>query len=551
MLELINETRLDPLGSAGRYISSYAPLASPDANISQALSYFGVNGAALLSAYQALVPVGALAWNEALGSAAQLHGAAMIAAQIQSHQVPGEVDLGTRFHNAGYFYNYAGENIYAYAKSIIYGHAGLMVDWGSGPDGMQNPAGHRANFMNATFTEVGIDITAENSNTNPLGTLVLTEDFGCRGRHFVLGVAYTDNDHNAFYSPGEGRADLVVQEGAHSANSTSSGGYGLEVATGARSILLSGGGLAGILTVQSTISTENLKLDVVDGHILLSSGSIAVSGTAVDTIRGLGVRGLTLTAGDGAQTITGTRGADTLDGGGGNDTLNGGLGDDSMLGGSGNDSYTVDSALDRVYETTTTGSTINAGGIDTVFSSVTINLNAYAGVRFVEQLTLTGSGNIAATGNALANTITGNGGNNILNGGGGNDTLTGGAGNDRLVGGAGNDTLQGNAGLDRFDFTAALGASNVDTIMNFVTADDTIRLDDAIFAGIGAVGTKLAAGAFALGTAATQADDRIIYDSGSGHLLFDADGSGPTAAIHFATVSGLTGTLSAADFLII
>ena len=51
----------------------------------------------------------------------------------------------------------------------------------------------------------------------------------------------------------------------------------------------------------------------------------------------------------------------------------------------------------------------------------------------VENLTLTGSGNINGTGNALANVITGNTGNNTLDGGAGADTMIGGAGNDTYI----------------------------------------------------------------------------------------------------------------------
>ena len=51
----------------------------------------------------------------------------------------------------------------------------------------------------------------------------------------------------------------------------------------------------------------------------------------------------------------------------------------------------------------------------------------------VENLTLTGTGDINATGNALDNTLTGNAGNNILDGGAGDDTMVGGTGNDTYV----------------------------------------------------------------------------------------------------------------------
>ena len=60
----------------------------------------------------------------------------------------------------------------------------------------------------------------------------------------------------------------------------------------------------------------------------------------------------------------------------------------------------------------------------------------------------------------------------------------------------------------------------------------------------------LNANAFVTGTAAQDADDRIIYDSATGKLFFDADGSGAGAAVLFATLdAGLA--LTASDFTVI
>ena len=58
---------------------------------------------------------------------------------------------------------------------------------------------------------------------------------------------------------------------------------------------------------------------------------------------------------------------------------------------------------------------------------------SYVAGSDVENLQLTGSAAINATGNTLANTLTGNAGNNVLDGGAGNDTMSGGAGNDTYV----------------------------------------------------------------------------------------------------------------------
>src|SRR5690606_9572947 len=65
-------------------------------------------------------------------------------------------------------------------------------------------------------------------------------------------------------------------------------------------------------------------------------------------------------------------------------------------------------------------------GTDLVQSSVTFSLSG----QYIENLTLTGSGNINGTGNKLANILNGHAGDNILNGGAGKDVLDGGAGID-------------------------------------------------------------------------------------------------------------------------
>ncbi len=77
---------------------------------------------------------------------------------------------------------------------------------------------------------------------------------------------------------------------------------------------------------------------------------------------------------------------------------------------------------------------------------------------------------------------------------------------------------------------------------------DRIGLGDAAFGDLAA--GPLPASAFRLGTAAQDADDRILYDSATGSLYYDADGVGGIAAVQFATVSaGLP--LTASDFTVI
>jgi Ca2+-binding RTX toxin-like protein len=181
----------------------------------------------------------------------------------------------------------------------------------------------------------------------------------------------------------------------------------------------------------------------------------------------------------------------------------------------------------------------------------------------VERLALAGSAAIDGTGNALNNTITGNAAANRLDGGEGKDTLISGAGNDTLAGGAGNDGLDaghgndvmsGGTGADGFHFHAAPGAADADVVSDFVSGADRIFLDHLAFTEIGAPGAFAAGDArFFSGAGATSgadADDRIVYDTGTGQLYYDADGSGAGVSLVFGTLQGAP-ALTAADFSVL
>jgi len=116
-----------------------------------------------------------------------------------------------------------------------------------------------------------------------------------------------------------------------------------------------------------------------------------------------------------------------------------------------------------------------------------------------------------------------------------------------INGGAGNDELTGGSGADKYRFDTALNAAtNVDDLLGYSGAADTILLDRDIFTGIAANGV-LAASAFVNGTSAGDANDRIIYNSATGNIFYDADGNGAGAQIRFATVAAGT-SLTSADF---
>ncbi len=160
------------------------------------------------------------------------------------------------------------------------------------------------------------------------------------------------------------------------------------------------------------------------------------------------------------------------------------------------------------------------------------------------------------TGTSSDDTIHGTSGNDVisglegvdrLHGEAGVDTINGGAGSDHIYGGPGADTLTGSSGYDKFVFDAALN-SGVDRITDFSHTYDTIRLENAVFTGLGT--GYLASSQFSIGAAAHDSTDRIIYNSATGAVFFDPDGTGPTAPVQFALLGTGLG-LTASDFQVI
>ena len=177
-----------------------------------------------------------------------------------------------------------------------------------------------------------------------------------------------------------------------------------------------------------------------------------------------------LTGGSGNDSLSGLGGNDTLVGNGGNDTLNGGTGTDTMSGGEGDDTYVVNATTDVVTEQADQGT-------DTVNASVTYTLSAN-----VENLVLTGTGNINGTGNTLNNTLTGNPGNNTLSGGNGDDILVGGAGRDTLTGSSDADVFRFSSLSDSLLFSPGTTTSARDRITDLAIGVDSIDGPNAVAA---------------------------------------------------------------------
>lgn len=193
--------------------------------------------------------------------------------------------------------------------------------------------------------------------------------------------------------------------------------------------------------------------------------------------------------------IKGTAGPDNLVGTPGDDTINGLGGADTMTGLAGNDTYYVDNYDDAIVEDA-------GGGKDTVRSRANFILPAN-----VENLRLIGTGDISGIGNWRANRIVGNAAHNAIDGG------------------SGNDVLLGNAGSDVFGFSSPLNAStNVDKLPDFDDVEDSFSLCGYVFP-LSMDELYLFPDQFHVGASATDPRQRIVYNSTTGVLKYDPDGS--------------------------
>ncbi|MEH2126822.1 beta strand repeat-containing protein [Nostoc sp.] len=202
--------------------------------------------------------------------------------------------------------------------------------------------------------------------------------------------------------------------------------------------------------------------------------------------------------------ITGTAYDDNIVGNSGNDTLSGQYsGKDTIDGGKGDDLLSVNYTSTFKAMTSTFNATTNTGSITTGINSVSY--------KNIERLNILGTD--------------------------ANDNIVGSNGNDTLCGGyfGGNDTLTGGNGTDTF--TVYNYTKGVDTIYDFNATNELIQLSAYGFGSPLSIGS-LSASQFTIGTSATTSEERFIYNSATGALFFDQDGSASGfTQVQFAQVS--------------
>lgn len=289
--------------------------------------------------------------------------------------------------------------------------------------------------------------------------------------------------------------------------------------------------LNGLLNASNTLADADVLGNLT--YQWLSDGT-AISGATANTFRMLSAQvnhsiSLKLSYTDGGGTresVTsgilrvGTSGADTITGGDGTDRIAGGGGNDLLIGGKGNDYLDGGTGTDTV-------------SFSSAASAVTVNLAA-------------NSTNGTASSSA-ANDTAAIGTDTLVNiegiiGSGFGDRLTGNINANMLYGKLGNDTLTGGAGADIFVFDTTASSSNVDNVADFSSGVDKIQLSKSIFTAAGATGNLLTR-AFWSGAGVVKghdADDRFVYNTTTGNLYYDADGSGTVAAVLVAMLGTAT-----------
>jgi Ca2+-binding RTX toxin-like protein len=372
---------------------------------------------------------------------------------------------------------------------------------------------------------------------------------GLRGddSYFVIGPQTLIREH-----PGEGFDRLIVTAAAGSfqlnagaeverltaeggsmigdANINIAGnGFSQRIEGNAGANILSSGGGGGVDTMAGGLGDDTYRV-FATGDVIDDTGgfdTVYASGTSYFLYSTAAVEYLS-TSEQAATTpiyLVGNGAAQVIAGNWGDNILNGRGGDgvappDTLIGLYGNDTYGVFSQGDVVRE-------VAGQGSDVVYASTSYQLRAGTEIEALAAVNGAASDAYTLRGNEFAQTVVGNAGANTLDGRGGNDTLVG-------LGGA-----------DVFAFTTAPAAGNVDMVQDFA-AEDRIGLASDVFAAVTADG--IAAGELVLGTAAQDADDRLLYDQATGRLFYDADANGAGAAVLFAQLSPGT-ALTAASFV--
>ena len=465
-------------------------------------------------------------------------------------------------------------------SDIFIGSSGLdTIDGGFG-DNILLLTADLGNLSNAQLVNVGtisaanalvgvsINLSAQNERLTVTGSAyadVLTGGLGVDristggGDDIIKGFVSADT-----VDGGDGFDTLVLTATSTSLNSatdsqlvnmeailasTALAGVNINLSTQSDSFTITGGnysdtliGGAGDDTFYGFVGSDNIDGGNGFDTLILKATSVNLNGATDTQLTGLeaisaadapsGVI-ISLLNQSEAYSLTGSNYADQITGTYQSDIFNGFVGADTIDGGASSDILKL-TATSLELNTATNAQLINVEKITaaTATAGVTIDLSAQT-----ERINLVGG--------AYDDTLTG---------GVAADNLMGGSGADYLNGGAGNDVLTGGLGADHFIFSKPAATSNVDTIADFTHGEDSLSFSKSAFASLGNVG-QLADDdpkfwSSATATTAHDADDRLVYNTTTGALYYDADGLGGASAVQIATLSAHPQLLSGDIFVI-
>lgn len=268
MMWLMNRARSDPTAE-GIWLAT-----SSDPDVAGGRDFFNVTIAALEAAFAALPVKPPAVFDIRLHDASELHSLDLIARDAQDHN--GQFD---KVDASGFNCNGGRVSVFSFSASALNAHAALNIDWGNGPDGMQEPPGHRDAIMGVWpfagpgLTNVGLAMVPENDPGTQVGPLVFSGAYcqagGMDHNRFIVGTVWNDLNDDGDYDEGEGIGGVTVMpdNGTFYAVTGDAGGYAIPITSaGDYVVTLSGSSLGSSSVVKSiTVGSESVQLDLLVG----------------------------------------------------------------------------------------------------------------------------------------------------------------------------------------------------------------------------------------------------------------------------------------------
>jgi hypothetical protein len=257
LLWLMNRARQDPAAEGAWLATSTEP------DIAFGRSFFSVDLGALEAAVAGLPAAPPAAFDRRLYEASRLHSEYLISINGQNHN-----DQFERVLDSGFQPNGGRLSVFSYADSPLNAHAALNIDWGPGPDGMQDPPGHRLAIM-GDYDNVGLALVPDPlPGVGPLvfsGAYMYAANATDHFSRFLVGTVWQDDNANGRYDAGEGYPGVTVMPdlGAYYAVTSAGGGYAIPItAAGTYQVSFSGGGI-GSEQAQVTFGSDSELLDLL------------------------------------------------------------------------------------------------------------------------------------------------------------------------------------------------------------------------------------------------------------------------------------------------